>query len=665
MRGYSFIILLLIALPLVANAQYWFQYGARAGTSAYYNTGAKVTIQTVLNQSPKTGSEAFWVGENLNNGAFLQVGYLVTNESGAYPSSCTVSGCSQKVYLKAGSPEWFYEYFNSGSGIAFLGSIGPNDSAGNNNSTHTYGFYSSGDVWYFFMDNTTLGSANLGSDNSGMNAPVAFAEVANTTNADNFVIPVAFSNLSSMQGGSYLPVPSGYSYIGYGVGSASSTPNPYGVAEVDNRVNYFIAGSGLLQPSNNQQLWKLGFNLDIQSEYGNISGSSQYLAYHNVMLSAPSVLYLSDNSRVAFEQWEGQGVGAYSGTSSVHNITIYSNITEVADWSLQYLLNVTSEFGKVQGSGWHNANSIVEYSLNSSEIYLNDTSRWSFENWSNGNKNISARLLLSAPFSINALWQLQYLINATSPFGAVMGAGWYGNGSTARIDLPNTYHSINGTSRLAFYAWSNGNRNSSIDLQVDHPIRLRAAFRNQSLVGFAGTDAYGSPVQVSSFVLGNATISNSAFLFDDYAYSVPTAYYKGAALQINQTVSVAHPSNLTFQLPIYDVQLKATDIFGIPVNVPVSITFLNGTTYSGYSGRSGSLAFSDVPYGSVSASARYGGETIDTKASMGNIARITIVSVLDLAVFAAIILAGFATYLFASHRIRHHNPRQQKDPNAV
>lgn len=171
MKGYKpiLILLLLLLTPLVSvsHAQYWFQYGARGGSDSYDNSGAKVTIQTISTQNPKSGSMAFWVGETLSNGAFLQEGYLVTNQSGLYPSLCNQHGCSQSTYVTKGAPEWFYEYFNSGASTSFLGAVGMNDSAGGNGTTHTYGFYSKGNVWYFFMDNNTLGHVDLGTNNSG------------------------------------------------------------------------------------------------------------------------------------------------------------------------------------------------------------------------------------------------------------------------------------------------------------------------------------------------------------------------------------------------------------------------------------------------------------------------------------------------------------------
>ena len=72
MKGYSLIIAFLLLLPCI-NAQYWFQSGARGGQSTQFNSGAQVSIQTVTTQNSQSGSIAYWIGEDLQNGAFLQI----------------------------------------------------------------------------------------------------------------------------------------------------------------------------------------------------------------------------------------------------------------------------------------------------------------------------------------------------------------------------------------------------------------------------------------------------------------------------------------------------------------------------------------------------------------------------------------------------------------
>ncbi len=650
MRGYRLYLFMLIMAPMVVNANYWFQSGATSG-SASYNNGAAVTIQTVYGSYNASGSVGFWVGENLDNGAFLQAGYMVPNVTGYYPSSCTSSGCVATQHLTCGTPEWFYEYFPPEGSATFMGVVGPDGSAGKNGTSHTYGFYAKDGIWYFFMDNQTLGQINLNSVSSGRNGPVAFAELANSSGATSYVAPVVFSNLSVYKNGKFLSVPYGYSFIGYGVSSMTSVTNPYGVEEIGARVNYFKLGSGLQEQPNGQQLWQLGYYLNIISKYGNISGTDQYIAYKRLNLSTPATVQLNQTSRASFTGWTGSGVSAYTGHMPTTSITLYGNVTETANWDLQYLLNISSAFGTALGSGWYKANSTANYSLNSNSIYKDSVTRLEFKNWTTGSRSINSSIMMDKPHSIGAIWQKQYFVNVSSSLGGANGTGWYAENSIATISLSKTYLNTSGATRTAFYSWNNGNRNDRVELPVHTPIFMRAIFKNQSLVRLDGVDQYGSPVHIETFHVNNASVGNSTFMFNDYTYDVNTAYYKGTTLSVNRSVSVNNPANITIQLPIYNVQIRTLDIFGIPVNALLTTTFLNGTVQLGYSGPSGTVNFYDVPYGSTVVSATIGGETLPAQTKLGSSARITVLSAFDIEVFAAAVITGFLMYIYAARRL--------------
>ena len=676
MKGYnllSLFILLLLLLPL-ASAQYWFQSGVRAGTGSYFNHGAKVTIQTVSNQSISRGSMAFWTGETLADGSFLQVGYLIPNESGYYPTNCTINGCASRTYISKGAPEWFYEYFSGTANHTFTGNIGPNDSAGPNGSIHTYGFFSSGDKWSFFMDGKVLGSVLLGSNNSGSNVASAFAEVANTSSARPTMLPVTFSNLSIYNAGRFLRATQGYSYIGYGVGSASGIPNPYGVREMDSRVNYFRVGSGL-PVLNEIQLWQLGYYLTITSQYGNLSGTYGFIAYSTDPLPEPvgdrrqesypelSAVTLPHSqtgnaARAVFLSWQGSGSGSYSGSSDDANVTMFQNITEHAKWGMQYFLNVSSGIGSTSGSGWYNANSTATYSINESDIYTGNMSRWNFSGWSSGATSMSVNTLITMPYSVSALWNRQYLVNGHTAHGEIKGLGWYTSGSAANVSIIGRYVNETHTRRLAFFSWSNGNTNPNITLNVNFPVIINATFRNQSLETFESIDAYGQRINGASLYSGAVPLNNKSFLFDNYRYNLSSAYYKGVAMPLSQTVNVSSPGIVQVMLPVYNIDIYTTDVFGSPVNATVDVQFMNGSSESLYSGAAGHIEIPDVPYGRSTVTALLSGQVVHSLSNEGAIIKITFISDSDLAALAMIVVIGMITYTLAGRRLsRHGGPR--------
>ncbi len=642
--------LLLLAAP--AGAGYWFQSGARAGAGSFPNGGASVSIQTVTPQGGSSGSMAFWVGENLPNGAFIQVGYVVENETGDYPAVCTASGCSGIELLNAGDAEWFYEYFLPNENGSFMGRIGPDASAGPSGTFHTYSFFSSGNTWHVDLDGNEIGNINLGVSSSGSDYPVALAEVANTESNTAQMKSVIFANLSAYEGGSFLPVSSGYATISYGVGSDDTLPNPYGVKEVGTRTNYFAVGSGLPLNTNNSRLWTLGYSVSILSKYGGLSGKNSYVAYTNVGLSAPRAIYLGNSSQVLFAGWTGSGLGAYTGPRENVSLLLDGNITERANWQQQYLVNVSTPFSSAYGSGWYNNGSIVRYGVANASVYESAAERQAFETWSNGNMYLNGTVTATSPVTLTSLWLHEYLVNATSSYGNATGSGWYQSGSYANLSVPQPVVNLSQGERLAFTSWSNGNANATISEKVVSPIGLRAQFARQYLVGMLGKDAQGNPINVSYFVINGRQQSGSGFFLDANQTSLlSAAYYKGVLLPANLSFTANGPSAFNVSLPVYDVRIRTVDLFDLPVNATVSLAYDNASISQKYSGPSGEVLVADVPSGGANATASYLGITERASVSDGKEATLFFVSLGNLVGIIAIIVLAACLAVLMRRRI--------------
>ncbi|MDE1859931.1 MAG: hypothetical protein KGH67_05405, partial [Candidatus Micrarchaeota archaeon] len=536
---------------------------------------------------------------------------------------------------------------------AFFGAVGPNDSAGKNGTFNNYGFYAAGSTWYFTMNGKVLGSVDMGTNTSGYNDAVAFGEVANTSNAKTTLPPIMFYNLSIYRQGAWLPAPTGFSYIGYGVGSLNNLANPYGVQEIGARADAFEVGTGLPRPQNNFPLWETSYSLNIQSRYGNLSNSAPYIGYKSVQISAPILIYVSNNTREMFAGWKGVGAGSYSGMSNYTSVTMFSNITEIAQWKTQYLVNITSSMGLASGSGWYAPNSTVHYSVNPNTIYENDTARSVFLAWKNGSSTINGTFNVTRPININAVWVNEYLLNATTPYGNVIGTGWYASNSTANLSATLPYLNETATRRLAFFGWSDGNKSQSRKILLSHPYELNAIYRNQSLVGLYGINQNGTQVAVQYFSLNNQVQPSKTYLFDGSTYTVTSAMYKGTNLSLTQQVSALYPGNVFITLPLYNVNIFATDVFGVPLSIPVNVTFSNGTTRT-VQLINGKATLSNVPYGKATLSAQYLGFSLSSTAQYGVQARLTTISALDFTIIAAIILLAIIAYLFVSIKFLHH-----------
>jgi hypothetical protein len=604
MRGFNLRILLLamlIGFAAVAGcsgAQSWFQVGAFGSGSTEFNNGASVSIQTVW-QNVSNGSLGFWVGETLDNGAFIQVGYQIVNSSGYYPTSCDATGCTGKNFLTSGEPAWFWEYFTAGDeSSSFYGGIGGDDSAGANGTFNDYSFRSNGDVWYVYFNNQSIGKVDLGAPDSGVSPPTAVGELAEAYTNTQPMQTVAFKNLEFYSGEGLEMVPQGFSYISYGKDSDTAMPNPYGVKEAGNRVNYFYVGSGLPQ-QNRSVLWSMGYHLNIVSEYGNISSVDNYSAYSSVMLDVPKIVNISNGTRAVFVGWVGTGKNSYTGSQADDAVEMYNNITETARWNLQYYIGTNSTY-KVYGGNWYNNGSTATLYTNASVIALGKGRRAVFSMWSNGASTNSTAVLVDKPETLTAFWTVQYLINATTSYGAVQGAGWRNANSIVTLKLNETSVPVGYGTRLGFYDWSDGNANNTLSLMANAPVSISAIFKKQFLVNLAPEDIYGNAINVGYYnINGTDTNESGIYLFENTDYKVNYVYYKGVTIPMNYSFVARAPETVSLELPVYDVQISAASVFGAPLNASVNVTFDNGTRLVSCLGNAGSLHFQDVPNGHV------------------------------------------------------------------
>ncbi|MGI0100694.1 MAG: hypothetical protein ACREBH_03195 [Candidatus Micrarchaeaceae archaeon] len=626
-----------------AAAQYWFQSGVRGSNGAAFNNGASVTIQTVY-QNATGGSLGFWVGEDLSNGAFIQAGYEITNATGYYSSSCVNS--TRSVYLRAGIPTWFWEYFYPGTNNnSFCGDIGPDGSAGPNGGFNNYSFVSSGDVWMAYFNGQPIGSVNLGTNNSGPNPPVAVAEYADTDTNLNPMENVTFKNLMFYIGNSSMLVPEGYASAGYGNGSLTSLMNMYGVVEVGNYANYFAVGSGIAQAENMGVLWRVGYTLALISQYGNGNTSNNYIGYSSVELSEPDYVNVSNGVREEFGGWSGTGQDSYTGANDNEFITMYNNITETALWKSQYYLNVSTPYGNATGSGWYDANSTVSAAISQNVVYIDNYTREVFSGWSNNASSGKAYIYLDGPMPIRARWTRQYYLNVSTPYGNATGSGWYGANSIANVSINEVTIPVNQTSRIAFKSWNNGYSSNSISVIVDGPAKLEAIFGSQYLVTLAPENSQGQGIGgVEYYNVSGMKVNSSIFAFANTTYNIEYIYYKNTTITTDTRFAVNSPQTFRFKAPIYNFSIYTQSVFGTPVNASVNITFKNNTRVEAHTGSGGHLTFNNVPYGYVTGYAQYIGVRQSINLSNGVDSYITFftVSLVAVIVGGMLLIVGVA-----------------------
>ncbi len=606
----------LLAFTHLGYSQYWLQSGVIANGSVFNNSGISVQIETVYGQNITNGSMAFWVGENIGNGAFIQVGYATESVTGYYPNNCTSGGCASKLYMKKGTPYWFFEFFgNNTSEQHFYGSF-RNVSLGINGTFNTYSLVSNGSSWDAYLNGNILGRTSISAPSSGNNVPYVVSEYANTSTNQTYMIPVRFRNFSVYINGRRVKVPGAYSFIGYGFNSAHNLTNMYGIEELNNESNYFEVGSGLPILKNGTVMWNRGYVVNVSSDFGNTS-SANYTFGRKVSLSEPDFVYISKTKREVFEGWIGSGFGSYTGNSTSANVTIYGKMDERAVWQLQYFVNVSSKFGMPAGTGWYDNRSMAHLGINDTESYANSSTRYVFADWSTANKTLQGNYVaVGSPLNITGIWKTEYLLNISSQYGKVYGSGWYANHSIAHFSLNFTNATLPDGKVLGFYSWSNGNPNRNGSLEMDKGYVLRAEFKPMVYVTINAVGAEGQNVSFSSINVDNTSRQKNTYLFigKNYFRDIDILGYK---IPLNKAINVTGPGIINLSVSVYSVLIRTRNFYGGAVNASLKLSFSNGTTSEAYSGQNGSYMLKAVPYGMVDGIAVYGNESVPVHVAYG------------------------------------------------
>jgi hypothetical protein len=421
--------LILLALTIVLTAtantakaenQYWFQVGAWGDDASAGNMGVQAQIRThSYGVYPPDSTDAFWVGDNLDSGAFIQFGYAI--EPGILCGKGQLVGgkntCTGRTYRYGTSDaHWFWQYWPGAHGEDYYYASGTLNSAGVNGTWHNYTI--APDVaggWSFVLDGRTVDRLPFASTTS-RSAVFVVAEKVTASSKPGVLGPVEFRGLGYLKDGGWHLVNELYVLRGCGLGTDCAPPIPYGVDL--HGPNDIIAGSGETQSQNLSFLWANGYYLTLQvpsavhvtvnaTDRG--SGLVQlFLPPGKYQLTVPVDVQMENSTRLAFNNW--------SDGSFISNHTIYlrSNLTIRAEYRRQYLVTINSGLDTSANMVWVDEGSPVDFSVPNEVVPMNGLlgllgGKWVFDGWyENGSLVTSSKggsIIANEPYSLNARWQ--------------------------------------------------------------------------------------------------------------------------------------------------------------------------------------------------------------------------------------------------------------------
>ena len=214
----------------------------------------------------------------------------------------------------------------------------------------------------------------------------------------------------------------------------------------------------------------LSFNWEVNSE-------------HVIMI--PPILNQDPNTRYKFDSWKDKNTQAF------RTVTVQKGDEFIALYKTQYLLKSIVDHGVVDGAGWHDAGTGVNFSLENEIVSdeKDESIRYVFNSWSQGDYPNSAEnyIDLINPIALKSNWDKEYKLTLTSnvPDYAPPSAGWYLEGKNVILVAEDSIESPNSNVKYVFQEWvSKGNNpviisnnhSPSTSIIMENPFAIEAHY---------------------------------------------------------------------------------------------------------------------------------------------------------------------------------------------
>ena len=211
-------------------------------------------------------------------------------------------------------------------------------------------------------------------------------------------------------------------------------------------------------------------------------------SYHTAVV--PYMEAGDEGVRYIFSEWED---GSNLTTRTI--VAEAPGVTYTAYSSIEYQLAVSSEYGTVQGAGWYELGTVVNFSISPTVVSVEGIP-YTFKGWDGSGTGVyytgsdnPATVTMTGPVKETAIWEAPgYYLKVISEYGSPYGSGWYKKGVVARFGVTTPVDHGNKTVRV-FMAWS-GDVNTTTPegtVNMTRTTTVTASWETRHLVTFNTT----------------------------------------------------------------------------------------------------------------------------------------------------------------------------------
>lgn len=212
-------------------------------------------------------------------------------------------------------------------------------------------------------------------------------------------------------------------------------------------------------PITETMLWSGSeYYVRVESQYGTPHGSGWYTIGSQATFWVDTAVVSGPGRRLRFLSWVGQGSGSYTGNLNPVTIQVNGPVTETAQWHVEYLLDIQSEYGNPVGEGWYLEGQTVTIRCDTL-VSVQTGKRARFLEWTGTGSGSytgsvpQATVTMNGPITETVRWKTQYLLVVDSEYGIPSGSGWYDEGALVSFSVDSVVQ-VDSQTRYRFSGWS-------------------------------------------------------------------------------------------------------------------------------------------------------------------------------------------------------------------
>jgi len=245
-----------------------------------------------------------------------------------------------------------------------------------------------------------------------------------------------------------------------------------------------------LEPTTVEVFWTPEYNVIIEGPDGSVGTASGWYSGGSslVLRATPEIYGDRGRSRLSFDTWEalaGPLPSVRDGGSPATIVTVDGHYVFHASYETAFLV----EAGNFQGillQEWILEGQEVEIESPATIETIPEKERYIFKGWRGENIGEEAntlRVIVDRPLSLEALYDKQFMVNVSSPYGA-SGSGWYTEGEKAMVMAPEEPQSMLFFKRVfAGFLGYEGSPTPAdrpvTTVEVDRPLNISATYRTE------------------------------------------------------------------------------------------------------------------------------------------------------------------------------------------